>query len=58
MNKIKDKTPVEWLELQIKEILKKNDIIIEDAVWKTAKQMEIDMTRNVIIDVIKNLREE
>jgi hypothetical protein len=58
MNKMKDKTPVEWLELQIKEILKKNDIIIEDAVWNTARQMEIDMTRNVIIDVIKNLREE
>jgi hypothetical protein len=55
---MKDKTPVEWLELQIKEILKKNDIIIEDAVWNMAKQMEIDMTRDVIIDVIKNLREE
>jgi hypothetical protein len=36
----KKETAVNWLELKIKEILEKNDIIIEDAIWDMAKNME------------------
>jgi len=46
---MKNKTTVEWLELQIKDILEKNNIIIEDAIWNMAKDMERTQITNAYI---------
>ncbi len=39
-NKMKRQTAVDWVEEQLKEIHEKNNLIIEDAIWNTAKKME------------------
>ncbi len=37
---MKRQTAVEWLEQQLKEIHEKNNLIIEDSIWDTAKKKE------------------
>ncbi len=37
---MKRQTAVDWVEEQLKEIHEKNNLIIEDAIWNTAKKME------------------
>ncbi len=39
-NKMKRQTAVDWLEEQLKEIHEKNNLIIEDLIWDTAKKKE------------------
>ena len=36
----KKQTAVSWIEQQLKDILEKNNIIIEDSIWNHALQME------------------
>ena len=45
----KKQTAVNWLEIKMKEILEKNDIIIEDAIWEMAKDMERTQITNAYI---------
>ncbi len=42
----KKQTAVRWIEQQLKDILEKNNIIMEDLIWNHALQME----REQIID--------
>jgi uncharacterized protein YxjI len=36
----KKQTAVSWIEQQLKDILEKNNIIMEDSIWNHAQQME------------------
>jgi hypothetical protein len=42
----KKQTAVSWIEQQLKDILEKNNIIMEDSIWNHAQQMK----REQIID--------
>lgn len=51
----KKQTAVSWIEQQLKDILEKNNIIMEDSIWNHAQQMKREQMKLIYDGLLQNV---